>query len=98
MNLDKMKDEFDMLADGFVSFNSVPEDKKLSKRRDLHAFILLSNLFPDGKSDIVASAEHDIIYLGVDLEELAKVATEDIIYQLVACGVFMDSDSLAMFV
>ncbi len=49
---------------------------------------------------MVSAAEHDEILLDVDLEELAKVATEEQIVELIRCGVRYDSstDSLAMFV
>lgn len=72
---------------------------KSSKRSDLHAFILLDKLIPI-KQDIISAAEHDVVYLGVDIEELAKVITEEQIVELVACGVSYDSsiDCLYMFV
>jgi hypothetical protein len=74
-------------------------EPKLSSRPDLHAFILLNQLLP-GTSDMVSAAEHDQIWLDVDLDELSKVATPDHIKQLAACHVWYDGeyDALYMFV
>ncbi len=71
---------------------------KLSKRPDLHAFLLLDQLVP-GENDIVGGASHDEIWLGVELEDLAKVITPEQVIDLIRCGVRWDSetDSLAMF-
>lgn len=71
---------------------------KHTRRKDLHAFIILDTIFP-GTSDIVASAEHDQIWLDVDSEQIERL-TDDQILMLSRCGVFYDSevDSLAMFV
>lgn len=80
-------DDFDRLED------------KPSGRRDLCAFIRLDQLCP-GTSDIVSAAEHDQIWPGVELAELAAVATEADVAYLVACGVYVDASlpSLHMFV
>ena len=83
--------------DEFLKFDRV--ENKLSLRPDLHAFLLLDKLLP-GKDDIVASAEHDEIYLDVDVEKLLEVATEAELIDLHRCGVlvFSEYDSLGMFV
>jgi hypothetical protein len=72
---------------------------KLSKRSDLHAFILLDKLFPNDDRDIVSCAEHDEIYLDIDTDKLLEIATIDQIRELVCCGVHFDSSlpSLKMF-
>lgn len=74
-------------------------ENKLHHRADICAFLLLDKLLPSN-SDMVSASDHDIIYLDADLEELAKVATEDDILMLIRCGVHYDieTDSLAMFV
>ncbi len=64
---------------------------KLSRRLDIHAFLLLDGLVP-GTRNIVSDAEHDKIYLGIDLVALAKVATEAHIIVLIRCGVMLDRD------
>jgi hypothetical protein len=76
-------------------------EEKLSDRKDIHAFLLLDKIIPGKKvGSMIVSAEHDEIWLDVDLEELIEVATEDQIIELMRCGVRYDSDSqnLAMFV
>lgn len=74
-------------------------EHKLSSRPDLHAFILLNQLLP-GTRDMVSAAEHDQIWLDVDLDELSQVATPDHIKQIAACGVYFDGgyDALYLFV
>lgn len=88
---------FDEFEDEFLKFDRVKE--KLSQCPDLHAFIMLDKLVP-GKADIVASAEHDEIYLSIEPGELLKVATKDQLLDLHRCGVRHDKsyDSLCMFV
>ena len=78
----------------FLEFERVVEP--LAKRPDLCAFILLDRLVP-GTGDIVSAAGHDKIFLSVDVDELAAVATEADILTLVRCGVILDEGSLAMF-
>lgn len=72
---------------------------KFSKRDDLHAFILLDKIMPDGHT-MVSAAAHDEIFLGFDMEELAAVITPEQVLELVRCGVSYDShhDCLYMFV
>ena len=88
---------FDEFEDEFLKFERITE--KLAGRSDVHAFILLDKLVP-GTPDMVAAAEHDEIYLGVDPKELLKVATKDQLRDLHRCGVRYDdsNDSLCMFV
>ena len=72
---------------------------KRSNRPDLHAFMLLDGLCP-GKKDIIASASHDEIYLSIEPEELAKVASEEQVVELIRCGIRYDAvcECLQMFV
>ena len=72
---------------------------KRSTRSDISAFILLNHLCPD-TGDIVSAAEHDEIFLDVSIDDLAKVASESNIIELIRCGVRYDShsDCLSMFV
>ena len=81
--------------DEFLKFERI--ENKRSNRPDLHAFLLLDELCP-GDSDMVDGAAHDEIFLGVSLEELAKVITEEQVIELVRCGVrHSEYDCLAMF-
>jgi hypothetical protein len=98
MTLDEMLAMFEKFSNEseYDDFDSIEE--KPSKRTDLCAFLVLDRLCPDDLP-IICSARHDEIWLETGLEELAKVATEDDVRLLVACGVRVDgSDSLAMFV
>jgi hypothetical protein len=90
-------EQYEKYDDEFLHFEQV--ENKTSNRADLHAFNLLDRLLP-GDRNIVSAAEHDQIWLEVTPEELAKVATEAQILELVRCGVHFDrdTDSLAMFV
>lgn len=65
--------------------------------KDLAAFLILHRLLP-GTDDILSAAEHDIIYLSIDIDELCKVATEQDVVDLRNCHVMIQDDSLAMFV
>lgn len=85
------------ILEGDAEFNFASIDSKHSGRKDLHAFILLDRLLSSGGC-LISAAEHDIIYLDVDLDKLAVVATEEHIRELRACGVMLEEDSLAMFV
>lgn len=85
----------DSVSSEFLRFERV--ENKLSKRPDLHAFLLLDKLVPDVR-DMVMAAEHDQIWLGVDVEELLEVATEQQLVDLHRCGVRCDGESLCMFV
>ncbi len=95
--IENIEEVFDKHDDEYIEFERVKN--KLSSRKDIHAPILLNQLVP-GTRDMVSAAEHDEFYLDVDVEELAKVATEKQIVELIRCGVRYDSetDGLAMFV
>lgn len=92
-----IQNEYAKLEDESLEFAGI--ETKLSSRPDIHAFILLNQLLP-GDRDMVSAAEHDQIWLDVDLDALAEVATADHIRQLETCGVHYDSsyDALYMFV
>ena len=90
------RERFEKHSDDYIKFDRV--DSKRSQRPDLHAFLLLAELFPS-TSDIVSGAGHDEIWLsptGKQIETLTDVQ----ILELVRCGVRYDSDheSLCMFV
>lgn len=81
----------------FLNFAAV--ENKLSKRPDLHAFIMLDILRTSDR-DMISGAEHDEIWLSVSTAGLHKDATDDQIRDLVRCGVRYHEglDSLCMFV
>jgi len=82
-------------GDEFLKFDKVAN--KRSQRPDLHAFLMLDELFP-GTSDLVSSASHDEIWLDVD-DDQVETLTDEQILELSWCGVRHDSDGgLCMFV
>ena len=70
----------------------------LTKRNDLRAFLILDRLLPGVGTMISASAWNEF-RLRVRVEDLARVATESDILNLVRCGVRYDPsmDALVMF-
>ena len=88
-------ERFEQVHDDFLKFELV--GNKLSTRPDIHAFILLNEIFPDNR-DIVCAAGHDVIWLDVDGEKIASL-NDDQVLELTRCGVMHDeeSDSLSMF-
>lgn len=93
--IENLEEVFEKHDDEFIKFDRVKN--KLSSRPDIHAFILLNQLVP-GTSDMVSASEHDEIFLDIDVEELAKVATEGQVIDLIRCGVRLGDYGLAMFV
>lgn len=90
-------ERFEAVEDEYRKFDRVKN--KRSKRADLHAFMLLDELFPNTKlGKIVTGARHDEIWLGVELEDIDKL-TDDQIIELSRCGVMYDDecDCLSMF-
>lgn len=74
-----------------------------SRRKDLCGLIFLDRLVPtrDASTHLMLSAaEHDRIYLGIDLDELAARVTGEDVRMLVACGIWVDRqlDSLHLYV
>lgn len=63
---------------------------------DLAAMSILYRLCP-GKTDIIAAAEHDIVYFSRDIDKVCAAACEQDIVDLRDCGVFIQDDSFAMF-
>ncbi len=98
--INKMNEEanieeiFEKHNNEFLEFDRV--ENKRSNRPDLHAFILLDELFP-GDRDLISSAEHDEIWLDITTEDIGNL-TEDQIIELVRCGVRYDEEALCMFV
>ena len=81
----------------YIEFDRV--ENKRHPRRDVHAFLLLHELLP-GDSCMVSGAAHDKIWLDASVDDLAAVATNDQLIELIRCGLIYDSDAgcLAMFV
>ena len=94
--IEDLNEVFEKFNDEYIKFDRI--EKPLHPRPDIAAFMLLHNLVPQGGRDMVSASEHDEIFLDVELEDLAKVATEEDILYLVRCGVRLSEyDCLAMF-
>lgn len=98
MTTEELAELFEKHNDEYIKFERV--ENKRHSRPDLHAFLLLDELCPsENDSDMVAAAEHDEIYLDVDVEDLAVVVSEDQVIELTRCGVrYSDEYGLCMFV
>jgi hypothetical protein len=70
-----------------------------TKRSDLQAFLIIDSIFDDDKK-IISGVDTYSIYLNVEIEELAKRATEEQIIDLIRCGVSYEEkyDSLTIMV
>lgn len=91
-----VQEMFESVSDEeFLRFERV-EDKR-STRPDIHAFLLLNDLFPCTTS-IVSGAQHDQIWLGVHESEVSTLTIQNVI-ELSRCGVSYDDEtgSLYMF-
>lgn len=90
-----LHDTFEKFNDEYLEFELI--DNPAHPRPDICAFLLLHKLLP-GNKEIVSAAEHDVIYLGIDCEELARIITDEQVRYLTRCGVIYgeDSDSLYM--
>lgn len=82
--------------DEFLKFDGIKPERRLCERPDLNAFLLLHKLVP-GTDDIVGDAQHDEIFLSVDIDELNEVASEDDALDLIRCGVRSGEYGLCMF-
>lgn len=94
-----LQTEFEAYKAEHGKFGMIRIEDAPSNRADLCAFLLLDALLPYRDmimlpgSKIIASAHHDLIYLGVDCDKLAEVATKRDILTLVRCGVIYDDDT-----
>ena len=86
---------FEKYDDEYLKFDLV--ESKRSSRPDVHAFILLAELFPRDR-DLISAATHDEFFLDITEEEIESLS-EDQVCELHRCGVRYDSenDCLAMF-
>ena len=89
-----ISERFEQFNEDYIQFDRV--ENKLSTRPDLHAFILLNNLFPRD-SDMISASAHDEFFLDVEEEEI-KTLTDEQILELTRCGVrYGEYGCLCMF-
>jgi len=91
MNLDE---RFEAVTSEYSEFKKI--ENKRSKRRDLHAFILLDELFPK-ENDLISCAMHDKCFLDYSFEELDTLSDEHI-FELTRCGILYDSEEECLFI
>lgn len=97
MTTDELEALFENNDDEYIEFDRV--EPKRSNSPDIHAFLLLNELCPNGANrDMVSGARHDEIFLRVEPEELAAAATEAQVIELIRCGVRLSDGYLCMFV
>ena len=97
MTVEGMSELFEKYQDGeYLEFDRV--SNKLSKRADLHAFMIFDKLFPDEDSCILGGASHDEIAFSIKPRDFASVATEELIIDLIRCGVIFEDYNFIMHV
>lgn len=73
-------------------------ENKRSKFRDIHAFLLLEELLGEAAGGcLISASEHDTYYLSVDLEDIQDKLTQEHVNELVACGVYYDSQQDCLY-
>ena len=86
----EIKDKFEAVNNDYLKFERIKNKK--ATRPDVHAFILLEELFPsENNIDLIECAEHDIYYFSVEGEQLNKLTDEHIL-ELVRCGISYDEE------
>lgn len=94
--INNLAEVFEKFDDEYLKFEDIKT--QLSSRRDLHALMLLDKLCPGEYSSdsIVGGAEHDEIYLNIDIAALEAAAEESDILDLIRGGVRYDEDGDAL--
>lgn len=89
-------ERFEKFNEEFIKFDRIKNKRSL--KRDMHAFLLLEELFPESKERMVSAASHDVVYLGIEEDMLEKL-TDDNIIELIRCGICynIEYDCLYMF-
>lgn len=101
MTIEELQKAFKSRDGEYLEFAKI--EKPLHRRPDICAFLMLDAVprieRPGTYGDMVMGAEHDEIYLDVTPEELAAVATDEMVRDLQRCGVRYSTeyDCLAMF-
>lgn len=85
MTIQELENLFQQHGGEFRQFNKV--QNKLSKRRDLHAFLLVDKIMDNqGCEDNIAMHGR----LNVTMIHLAERVTEEQVVELIRCGCFFD--------
>ena len=89
-----IEERFGKLYDDKETFENIKHKK--SNRKDLHAFLLMAELFPED-NNIIDCVSHDQIWFCPKYEDIEKLTDEQIL-EFVRCSVFVDEGSLTMFI
>lgn len=98
MTVEELEALFEKHRNEYLKFDRVTD--KPHRRPDVCAFILLDKIIGGADAwDMVVSSEHDEIYLDGEIEDIAKVITEEQVIDLIRCGTHFANDvqCLAMF-
>ena len=97
VELGNMDKRFQSFNGEFAEFERV--EHKRSASPDIHAMLLLEELFPtDNGSDMIRAAEHDTIYFRPSEEQLLTLSQKHIL-ELTRCGIsYSEYDYLYSFV
>lgn len=80
--------------DEFLKDERIKPERRLHRRPDINAFLLLDKLAGElhegADRDIICSASHDEFSLHLDPKDVCKHATEEDIRDLIRCGVRID--------
>lgn len=90
MTIDDIHRLYNEHEDEHLKFENIKPERRLHRRPDLNGFLLLDKLVP-GDRDMVNVAEHDEFWVEVTPEQVAAVATEEDILDLMRCGIMYDS-------
>ena len=91
----EIEERFKQFEDDFLEFDKIVNRR--NDRPDLHAWLLLDELFPKPGFDMICAASHDEIWLDVDDSDVKKLTDKQIL-ELIRCGVRCDEHGLAMYV
>ena len=94
MDIEEFEQLFEEYDDEYLEFDKI--ENKFSNRPDLHAFLLLDKLLPSDH-DIISASEHDQFWIGVDINELLEVITEEYVKELIRCGVSYDESVESLY-
>lgn len=88
---------FEKHNEEYLEFEKI--EKPRSNCRDLHAMLLIEELSPHSKRTfMVSGAQHDVIYLDLEMEHMMDVLTEDLVIELIRCGVRSEDGHFMMYV
>lgn len=76
---------FDKYDNEVYNFDKI--ENKLDSKREIHAILLLDNLFPDDNP--FDSCDKDYLFLGLSINNIKKLTDENIL-ELSRCGIYLD--------